>query len=335
MQKLSIVVPVFNEEENLTALYQSLTKVIDSIELDFEIIFVDDGSKDRSVEIIRDLNASDSRVNLVRLSRNFGHQIAVTAALDFARGDAAIILDADLQDPPELIPKMIERWQAGYDVVYGVRTSRDHETRFFTTLRKLYYRFLSTIGELDIPVDAGDFRLIDRRALNAIKEMREYNRYVRGLCAWVGFSQAELAYERPGRHAGESKYSLVRLGKLALNGITSFSRWPLHLLFYVGLIMSGLSFLAGVTALVLKLVNPDIIQGWASLVIFVSLISGIQLLAMGVMADYIGRIYDEVKNRPIYVVSDLVGLDADDATAERMIYSPRANAPEPPPGPKT
>lgn len=321
---ISLVIPVYNEEESLPELYRRLCSVVDHLDMPAEIVFVDDGSRDRSAAIIRGLNVSDPRVRLVQLSRNFGHQVAVTAGLDFARGAATVVLDADLQDPPELIPEMIAKWRSGCQIVYGVRSTRNHEPKLMTGARKAYYRFLSRVGELNIPVDAGDFRLIDRRALHAVRGLREYNRYIRGLCSWVGFTQGEVAYDRPGRHAGESKYNLGRLFKLALNGITSFSRWPLHMLLYVGLSMAAFSFVCGVGALVIKLIKPEVIEGWTSMMIFVSFFCGVQLFAMGVMADYIGRIYDEVKNRPIYVVDQLIGFHGYVPAVSRMIYDPPA-----------
>lgn len=318
---LSLVIPVYNEEDGLEELHRRLSAMAAELDLPVEIVFVDDGSKDASVAIIRRLREGDARIRLVQLSRNFGHQIAVTAGLDFAAGQAAVVMDADLQDPPELVPKMVAMWRAGYDVVYATRQRRDHEPALMTAARRAFYRFLHSIGEIEIPVDSGDFRLIGRRALDALGGMREYNRYVRGLSTWVGFKQGAIAYDRPARHAGESKYSLWKLAKLALSGITGFSRWPLQMLGHVGLFMSVASFLAAVFVVVWKLFNPEIIEGWASLVIFVCFLSGLQLLALGVLADYVGRIYEEVKNRPIYVVGDLLGFDDSRPPAGRMLIS--------------
>ncbi|CCQ75460.1 glycosyltransferase family 2 protein [Magnetospira sp. QH-2] len=327
---LSIVIPIYNEEETLDELYRRLSVMAEGLDLDVEIVFVDDGSWDRSAEIIQDFNSKDPRVHLVQLSRNFGHQIAVTAGLDFARGAAVVILDGDLQDPPELVPEMVAKWQEGYEVVYAMRERRDHESWLMTTTRKAFYRFINRISDLDIPLDAGDFRLISSRALKAMRSLREYSRYVRGISTWVGFKQCAVTYHRPSRHAGESKYSLFRLGKLALAGITAFSRWPLHLLFIVGLSVASLSFLSGIVALILKLVQPDIVEGWTSMIIFISFISGVNLLAIGIMADYIGRIFDEVKGRPIYVVGNLTGFDETIPTMDRMIYCPPQPLASPP-----
>ena len=305
---LSIVVPIYNEESNLRELLRRLKESMKLSSLPYEILFINDGSNDKSARIIEKEIKTDKTLRLVQFSRNFGHQIAVTAGLDFAEGEAVVVMDSDLQDPPELIPKMIEKWLIGYDVVYAVREKRDHESWIMTSIRRIYYRVLKSVGDVDVPVDAGDFRLIDRQALNALNQLRENNRYVRGLCAWVGFSQTSIPYERPERFAGESKYSFFKLVGLALDGITGLSTAPLRVVLWTGLLVAGLSFLVALFAIIAKSIKPDIVEGWSSLVIFVGLLSGIQLSALGIIADYIGRIHKEVKNRPIYVVSQFSGF---------------------------
>ncbi len=319
---ISFVIPVFNEEDNLMELVRRIDVTLSQLHDTAEVVFVDDGSTDTSAEMIAVLHAKDPRIHLVQLSRNFGHQIAVTAGLDFSRGDAVIVMDADLQDPPELALEMIERWRDGYDIVYAVRDKRDHESALMSWGRRMFYRLLNRIGDLEIPVDTGDFRLISRRAVNVIKALPEYNRYVRGLCAWVGFRQGEVHYERPARHAGESKYPLLKLVKLGLDGVTGFSRAPLQFVLYLGLSMSTLALLCGIGALVLRLVKPGVIEGWASTVIILTFIGGVQLFALGIIADYIGRIHEEVKMRPIYVVGKVLGIDEKDIPNTRMVYSP-------------
>lgn len=318
----SFVIPVFNEKDNLATLFERLGKVIDRLDAAAEVIIIDDGSSDSSPEIVTKAHSRDPRIRLVRLSRNFGHQIAVTAGLDFARGDAVIVMDADLQDPPELALDMIEQWKQGYDVVYAVRDKREHEALPMTWARQLFYRFLYRIADLEIPVDTGDFRLISRRAVDVIKRLPEYNRYVRGLCAWVGFRQAKVHYERPARHAGESKYPLFKLVKLGLDGVTGFSRAPLQFVLALGISMSTAALLCGVIALFLRLFKPGVIEGWASTVIILSFLGGVQLFALGIIADYIGRIHEEVKMRPIYVVGGLVGIDDAEIPNTRMVYAP-------------
>ena len=318
------MIPVFNECANLNVLFDRLQRVMDDLDGVSEIIIVDDGSSDGSAKVVADHCGKDERIRLVQLSRNFGHQIAVTAGLDFAQGEAVIVMDADLQDPPELVLDMVTQWRDGYDIVYAVRVKRDHEGWLMTGIRKFFYRFLSSISDLDIPVDAGDFRLISRRALNVIKRMPEYNRYVRGLCAWIGLRQSQVNYERPARYAGESKYPLLKLVKLGLDGVTGFSRTPLKFVMVLGISMSSIAFLFGVGALVLWFLKPGVIEGWASTVIILSFLGGVQLFALGIIADYIGRIHEEVKTRPIYIVGELIGFDNMQAIPDtRMIYAPK------------
>ena len=320
----SFVTPVFNERDNLYVLFDRLQRVMDRLDGAAEVVIVDDGSSDGSPDIVADRHSRDERIRLVQLSRNFGHQIAVTAGLDFAQGEAMIIMDGDLQDPPELALDMVAQWQKGYDIVYAVRDKRDHEGWLMTATRRLFYRILDSISDMDIPVDTGDFRLISRRAVDVLKKMPEYNRYVRGLCAWIGLRQSQVNYERPARHAGESKYPVLKLVKLGLDGVTGFSRAPLKFVMALGVSMSTLALLCGISALVLRIVKPGVIEGWASTVIILSFLGGVQLFALGIIADYIGRIHEEVKMRPIYIVGGLIGFDEDEALPDtRMIYVPK------------
>ena len=322
---LSIVVPVYNEEENIGEFLRRLKQAMATTDTSYETVFVNDGSGDRTVELISKEMENNDTIRLVQFSRNFGHQIAVTAGLDFAQGEAVVVIDADLQDPPELIPEMLEKWKDGFDVVYALRKRRDHESWLMTATRRIFYRLLKAIGEVDVPVDAGDFRLIDRRALDALSHLRENNRYVRGLCAWVGFHQTSVTYERPPRHAGESKYSVLKLMKLAFDGVAGFSNVPLRLVMWVGLLVAGLSFFMAAFAFLARYFKPDVVEGWSSLVLFIGFIGGIQLLALGIISDYIGRIHNEVKNRPIYVVSHLSGFKEMPKISEKaVICEPRS-----------
>jgi dolichol-phosphate mannosyltransferase len=248
----------------------------------------------------------------VQLARNFGHQIAITAGMDFASGQAVVIMDADLQDPPEVVLEMAKRWREGYEVVYSIRDEREGETWFKLFTASAFYRLLRRMAELDIPSEVGDFRLVDRKALDAFKTMREKSRYVRGMFSWIGFKQIGVNYKRPPRFAGTTKYPLRKMMKLALDGIVGFSTVPLRLALNVGFVVVGLSFLAGVTAVVLKLTGHFVVQGWVSLVVLISFLGGLNLLLMGVMGEYIGRIFEEVKNRPVYFVRDLQGFTPDD-----------------------
>ena len=323
--QISFVIPVFNEEDVLPELIHRLEMVIEKLDGPVEVIFVNDGSKDRSVELMADKIAHDPRFKLVSLSRNFGHQIAVTAGLDAAAGSAVIVMDADLQDPPELALDMIDRWKEGYEVVFAVREERDGESVVMSGLRRLFYRLLSGFAELDIPVDAGDFRLMDRRAMDAYLKLRENNRYIRGLTSWIGSRQSEITYKRPARFAGESKYNLFRLVKLGVSGFLGFSRAPLRFVIYVGFIMAFFAALGVIWVFIHKLMHPEIIEGWPTTVILISFIGGIQLIALGIIAEYIGCIYDEVKMRPIYVVSEYIGFQDNIPNHPRMVFCPSQN----------
>ncbi len=304
----SIVVPVYNEEAALPELVRRLGLLLDRLDGPAETVLVDDGSSDRSYELMAAARDADPRLKILRLSRNFGHQLAVTAGLDVAAGDAVIVMDADLQDPPEVVLEMAARWRDGYDVVYAVREERHGETRFKRATAAAFYRIFSGMSEVEVPLDVGDFRLVDRRALDAFRSMRESNRYVRGMFSWIGFRQVGVPYKRDERFAGETKYPFAKMVKFATDGIISFSAAPLRLALKVGFLVSGLSFLLGVVFLFSKVLGLYSVPGLASIAVFVAFLGGIQLLLLGVMGEYIARIHDEVKGRPLYVVSEAHGL---------------------------
>ncbi len=299
--ELSIVIPVYNEEENLIPLYDRLSAVLEKMGCSYEIVFVDDGSRDRSVLQMREFARQDHRVQVVELARNFGHQIAISAGLDFARGRGIVVMDADLQDPPEMIPEFFARWKEGHDVVYAVRTRRK-EGAIKRLAYASFYRLLRSIANIDIPLDSGDFCLMDRRVVELLTAMPERNRFVRGIRAWVGLNQIGLPYERDARHAGRSHYSWARLMSLALDGLISFSFAPLRLISILGICISCVSLTLAAFYFVKKLVvglNPP---GFATLVVALLFLSGVQLITIGVIGEYVGRIFEEVKRRPLYVV---------------------------------
>jgi polyisoprenyl-phosphate glycosyltransferase len=309
----SFVIPVCNERETLVELHRRLASVLEQLDGPAEILLVDDGSTDGSFEVMLSLNERDERVKAIRLSRNFGHQIALTAGLDHARGRAVIAMDADLQDPPEVALQLAERWRQGYAVVYAVREQRLGETRFKLWTAKLFYRLIRRLTEFDMPGDAGDFRLIDRRVAQALSSMREHNRYLRGMSAWVGFDQTGVTYVRDERYAGATKYSLRKMMRFALDGIVSFSTTPLRLTLNIGFVVSVLAFLVGIAAIVAKLAGVFTVPGWASIVVVLAFLGGIQLTVLGVMGEYVSQIHQEVKRRPLYLVRDFVGLEDPEA----------------------
>jgi dolichol-phosphate mannosyltransferase len=298
----SVVAPVFNERETLPEFVRRTTAVLKSIGESWELIIVDDGSSDGSTEILEDLARRDRRLRPVIFSRNFGHQIAATAGLDHARGRAAILIDADLQDPPELIPELIARWREGYQVVFAVRTERAGESWFKTATASLFYRLIYRITDVRIPVDSGDFRLLDRRVLDTLAGMRERHRFLRGLSAWVGFSQIGVPYKRDPRFAGETKYPFRKMVRLALNAVTSFSHFPLQIATFLGFLCAGLSAAAILTVVILRLSGNQAFFGQATTLIAVLFLGGIQLISLGLLGEYLGRVYDEVKGRPLYIV---------------------------------
>ena len=274
----------------------------------YELIFVNDGSRDKTAEIVHKLCGKDKNVRLVDFSRNFGHQIAITAGMDSATGQAIVVIDADLQDPPEVILKMIEKWKEGYEVVYGKRSKRKGETLFKKLTAAMFYRVLKNMTNVEIPVDTGDFRLIDRKVCDVMRALTEKNRYVRGLVSWVGFKQTAVEYIRDERWAGETKYPLKKMIKFAMDGITSFSYKPLKLATYIGFALSGISFLYLIIVLVQKMILHSTIEGWASMVAVQLFFNGIMLVLLGIIGEYIGRIYDESKNRPLYILRDKIGF---------------------------
>ena len=305
----SLVIPVWNEEAVIPVLYTRVVEVMESIGDPWEVIFVNDGSSDRSLELLIDIHERDLRVKLLNFSRNFGHQIAITAGFDYADGDAVIVMDADLQDPPEVLLRMIEKWREGYDVAYAVRTKREGETKFKLWTASIFYRLIRNIADVDIPLDAGDFRLMDRRVVLAMRRLREKSRFMRGLSSWVGFKQVAIEYERAPRFAGETKYPFRKMLRLANNAITSFSHVPLQLAMYTGFFFAGISGLGIVIAILLRLFGHDVLFGQATTLVSVLFLGGGQLIFLGIIGEYLGRIYDEVKNRPLYIVSDAYGFE--------------------------
>jgi polyisoprenyl-phosphate glycosyltransferase len=302
------VVPVYNEEANLPELYRRTTSVFSNTGGSYEIILVDDGSSDRSPELIAQLCRQDPRLRAIHFSRNFGHQAAVAAGLQHARGNAVVVMDGDLQDPPELVPRLLERWREGFEVVYAQRTERKRESLLKRVPAYLYYRVLRALATVDLPPDTGDFCVMDRRVVDLLNQMPERNRYIRGLRAWVGFRQTAVEFVRPERYAGEIKYTLRKSLALAVNGIVSFSKVPLRIATYLGLAVSLASFGLAVWYVVQKLIGADVVRGWASTVVIVLFLGGVQLLAIGIIGEYLSRIYDEVKQRPIYVIRERIGF---------------------------
>lgn len=309
MIKYSVIVPLYNEELVIAETYKRLTAVMRQTDGDYEIVFVNDGSRDRTENMAREICEFDKNVRLINFSRNFGHQTAITAGMNESRGQAVVVIDADLQDPPEIILQMIEKWKQGYDVVYGKRSVRKGETAFKKVTAKLFYRLLASMTNIDIPVDAGDFRLIDRKVCDAIKTLGERNRYMRGLVSWVGFKQTSVSYVREERFAGETKYPLKKMLKFALDAVTSFSDKPLKIAGYAGYFISAASFVYLLVVVIQKLMGMDFDTGWASIVAISLFFNGIILIVLGIMGEYIGRIYDECKNRPLYIIDEKVNFD--------------------------
>jgi polyisoprenyl-phosphate glycosyltransferase len=306
--KYSIVIPIYNEEESFPALVSRLREVMEQLDGPAEVVLVDDGSRDASYQLMEQANREDPRFKLLQLSRNFGHQIAITAGMDVASGEAVIVMDADLQDPPEVILQMAARWQEGYEVVYAVREHREGETLFKRKTATIFYGIQRRLAEIDQPVEVGDFRLVDRKALDAFLQMRERNRYVRGMFSWVGFRQAAVPYARASREAGESKYPMRRMMRLALDGLVGFSTAPLRFALAAGLVMAVGAVMYGVVAIALKLAGLPYVPGYASLLVTITFLSGVQLIVIGMVGQYVARIYDEVRARPLYLVRDARGF---------------------------
>ena len=303
---ISVVAPVYNEEGNLELLYQRVSEVLESTGEPWELILVNDGSYDRSPEIMRALHERDPRVRVVNFARNFGHQNAVTAGMDYARGDAVVLIDADLQDPPEVILQLLEKWREGYQVVYAVRKERKGESWFKRWTAKLFYRMIYRITDVEIPLDTGDFRLMDRQVVDALNAMREHNRFIRGMTSWVGFRQTGVPYVRQERYAGQTKYPLRKMIRFALDAITGFSYFPLQITIYASLLLALVAILAVPVVAVLRLSGSQLqFEGQATTLIVVLLMSSFQLFFFFIMGQYIARIYDEVRQRPLYVVAEV------------------------------
>ena len=300
----SIVVPIYNEFENLPELYRRLKDVMDSTGESWELILVDDGSTDGSTEKIRELASADQVVRPVIFARNFGHQVAITAGWDYARGDAVVIIDADLQDPPETILDLARKWKEGYEVVYAVRAEREGESWFKLWTASLFYRLIYRITDVKIPVDTGDFRLMDRKVVDVLKQMKERHRFPRGMSAWVGFRQIGVEYKRAARHAGVTKYPFRKMLRLALNAITGFSYFPLQVATYVGFVAAGIAILAIPIVIYMRIMGSGAFFGQATTLISVLFLGGVQLISLGILGEYIGRLYDEAKGRPLYIVSE-------------------------------
>ena len=307
--RYSLVVPIFNEEEVLPLLMARMTALMDRLDGETEAIFVDDGSRDRSVAVLREAMNAEPRFRLIELSRNFGHQIAITAGMDAAAGDAVVVMDADLQDPPEVVLQLVEKWKEGYEIVYARRVKREGETWFKRATASLFYRVLEKMVSVDIPRDVGDFRLVGRKALETFKGMPERDRFVRGMFGWMGFRQTAVPFERAARTMGETKYPLLKMVRLATHAIVSFSDKPLRLALWGGLAISRLAFVLGIYAVVAWAFETGVVTGWTSTVVIVSFLSGISLFMTGVIGLYVGGIHAEVKRRPLYVIDRLTGFD--------------------------
>ena len=306
---LSVVVPCFNEQDVIEPLHSRLLQVLGPEKIDFEIIFVNDGSKDRTAEMLDAICRSDPRFKAIHFSRNFGHQAAVTAGLHEAKGQCAVVIDADLQDPPELILDMLRLWQQGYQVVYAQKTEREGAGFLIGHAYRMFYRIVGRLSEVEIPVDTGDFSLMDRQVVDLLNSMPERNRYVRGLRAWLGFKQTAIKFERPARYAGQTKYSFGKLVGLATDGLMSVSKAPLRLAMYMGFLASAGSFLLGIFFAIEQILGySHTARGWASTIVVILFLGGVQLICIGVIGEFIGRIYDEVKQRPLYVVARSTGL---------------------------
>ena len=298
---LSVVAPIYNEQELVEEFVNRTRAAVADFE--YELVLVNDGSSDGSPEILDRIARSDPRVRVIHLSRNFGHQAALTAGLEHAAGDAVAMIDADLQDPPELIPDMVAQWSQGADVVYAVRQQREGETAFKLATAKWFYKLFDKLAQVDLEPNSGDFRLLDRRALNALLAMTERSRFLRGMTVWIGFNQTAISYERDARHAGETKYTLRKMLRFSLDAIASFSHLPLQLATYAGMLFAGLAFVAIPVVIALRIAD-SYLPGFGSLTIAILLLGGIQLIAIGVIGEYVGRIYDEVKHRPLYIVRE-------------------------------
>lgn len=316
---ISVVVPVYNEEEVLPEFHRRLSGALVNLPFRSEVIYVNDGSKDSSLSVLHGLREKDRSVAIVDLSRNFGKEIALSAGLDYAKGDAVVVIDADLQDPPELIDKMVAYWVQGYDIVYGRRRSRKGESFFKTATAGAFYRVMQRMGRITIPRDTGDFRLLSRRAVDALKKFREQHRFMKGLFAWIGFKQKPVEYDREPRFAGKTNWNYWKLWNFALEGITSFTITPLRIASYTGTLIAVLSFLYGIFVIYKKLVYGDPVQGYASLMVVILFLGGVQLMTIGIIGEYIGRIFNETKQRPLYFINDYISADNCNETPEERV----------------
>ena len=307
--RLSVVAPLKDEAANVEPLCARLRAILEPLTTDWEVILVDDGSRDETYELACGLHRADPRVKVIRLSRNYGHQVALSAGLDVASGDAVVTMDGDLQHPPEVIPEFVARWRAGAQVVFGVMVERQGETRFKAVTSRAFYGTLRRLADIEVPIGAGDFRLVDRAALDAYRAMRESHRYLRGMFSWIGFDQAGVGYVSPPRTAGLSKYSVERMTRLATDAIFGFSDRPLRLTLNLGFVVSVLSILFGLSAVISRFAGIFVVPGWTSIMVLVGVVGGIQLIVIGIIGQYVSRIYDEVKRRPLYIVSRAHGLD--------------------------
>ena len=318
--RYSIIAPIFNEEGNIALLHERIVKVMESTGESWELILVNDGSTDRSPEMIDEAANADSRIKALHFARNFGHQIAVTAGIDHATGAAVVLIDADLQDPPELILEMIERWKAGFHVVYAVRAERKGESHFKLLTAKLFYRLIYRITDVNIPVDTGDFRLMDRKVVDALSSMREHHRFIRGMTSWVGFKQVGVSYVREARHSGETKYPFRKMVRFAWDAVTSFSYFPLQIMVYVSLVLGLLALLAIPVVALLRLgLGVQFLGGQATTIILLLLLSSFQLFFLFILGQYVARTYDETRNRPLYIVASKVGFAQPETTPERQL----------------
>lgn len=308
-ERISVVIPMYFEEKVAKECYRRITSVMHSQNYDYELVFVNDGSTDQTLDILVELATKDNCVKIINFARNFGHQTAVTAGIDYADGDAIVVIDADLQDPPELIPEMVCKWREGYEVVYAKRRSRKGESWFKLVTAKYFYKFLNNMSDIEIPKDTGDFRLIDRKVADVFRKMTERNRFVRGMISWVGFRQTFIEYDRDERFAGETKYPLKKMLKFASDGIVAFSTKPLRLMMTIGFLAVILSFIVLIYSILIKFFGQDVEAGWTSIMVAITFFSGVQLLSLGIVGQYIARIYDESKNRPIYIVRDVYNIE--------------------------
>ncbi|MCD2345752.1 glycosyltransferase family 2 protein [Clostridium guangxiense] len=316
---VSIIVPMYHEEDVANECYKRLKSTMEHNSIKYELIFVDDGSRDNTLSILKNIAAFNNRVKVISFSRNFGHQIAVTAGINKAKGDAVVIIDADLQDPPELIPRMIELWEKGYEVVYGKRIKRKGESIFKLLTAKLFYRFLNNMTSIDIPLDVGDFRLIDRKVANIFSTMNENNRFIRGMISWIGFRQIPIEYERQERFAGKTKYPLKKMIKFAEDGVISFSSKPLKLIGFLGFLCIEISIFIFLYLIIMKFIFNNKIQAYLPIVMIITFFNGIQLGAVCLLGEYISRIYDESKKRPLYIINEEINI-GDNSNECKCIY---------------